>query len=76
MLLVEARDLKHPEFGTITIAFSKHAAAPAGLRLDGWTVLDAQGNRSMVRLANQRFNVAISDEAFRWNDPRPKGPRG
>jgi outer membrane lipoprotein-sorting protein len=76
MLLAEARDPKHPEFGTITIAFSKSAGAPAGLMLEGWTVLDAQGNRSSVRLSNQRFNVAISDEAFRWNDPRPKGPRG
>lgn len=76
MLLVNARDPKHPEFGTITIAFSKRGGAPAGLMMEGWTVLDAQGNRSTVRLANQRFNVAISDQAFRWRDPRPQGPRG
>ena len=75
MLLVQARDPKHPEFGTITIAFTKRAGAPAGLMLEGWTVLDAQNNRSTVRLSNQRFNAPISDKAFRWNDPRPKGPR-
>ena len=75
MLLVQARDPKHPEFGTITIAFTKRAGAPAGLMLEGWTVLDAQNNRSTVRLSNQRFNTPISDKAFRWNDPRPKGPR-
>ena len=53
MLLVQARDPKHPEFGTITIAFTKRAGAPAGLMLEGWTVLDAQNNRSTVRLSNQ-----------------------
>lgn len=76
MLLLQARDPKHPEFGTITIAFTKRPDAPAGLMLEGWTVVDAQGNRSTVRLSSQRFNVPISDKAFRWNDPRPKGPRG
>ncbi|PTQ13404.1 cell envelope biogenesis protein LolA [Sphingomonas oleivorans] len=74
LLLLEGRDPKHPEFGTITIAFAKSASAPAGLLLQGWSVLDAQGNRSMVRLSNQRFNVPVSDKTFRWNDPRAKGP--
>lgn len=76
LLLVEARDTKRPQFGTITIAFSRLPSAPAGLRLDGWSVLDAQGNRSTVRLSGQRFNVSIADESFRWRDPRPVGPRG
>ena len=74
LLLVAARDPKHPEFGTISIGFRHVAGAPGGLRLEGWTVLDAQNNRSTVRLANQRFNVAVSDGAFRWNDPRPQHP--
>ena len=74
-LLVEARDPKHPEFGTITIAFARAPSAPGGLMLQGWTVLDAQNNRSTVRLANQRFNVPVSDKAFRWTDPRPAGPK-
>jgi outer membrane lipoprotein-sorting protein len=74
MLMVEARDPKHPEFGTITIAFAK-GPGPAGLVLQGWTVLDAQNGRSTVRLTNQRFGVPISDKTFKWDDPRPKGPR-
>ena len=73
MISVEARDPKHPEFGTITIAFAK-GGGPGGLTLAGWTVLDAQNGRSTVRLSNQRFGVAISDKAFKWDDPRPKGP--
>ena len=71
---VEARDPKHPEFGTITIAFAR-GSGPGGLLLQGWTVLDAQNGRSTVRLANQRFGVPISDRTFKWDDPRPKGPR-
>lgn len=74
MILVEARDPKHPEFGTITIAFAK-GNGPGGLSLQGWTVLDAQSGRSNVRLTNQRYGVPISDKAFKWDDPRPKGPR-
>ncbi|MHA3793533.1 outer membrane lipoprotein carrier protein LolA [Sphingomonas sp. YL-JM2C] len=73
-ITVEARDGKHPEFGTITIVFAR-GAGPGGLALQGWTVLDAQNGRSTVRLTNQRFGVAISDKAFKWDDPRPKGPR-
>lgn len=76
VLLVEARDPKRPEFGTITIAFAKIASAPSGLMLQGWTTLDAQNNRSTIKLSNQRFNVAVADSAFRWTDPRRKGPRG
>ncbi|MFD1952486.1 outer membrane lipoprotein carrier protein LolA [Sphingomonas arantia] len=76
MLLVEARDPKHPEFGTTTIAFDRVASAPAGLALMGWSTLDAQGNRSAVRLSNQRFNGPVDDRLFRWISPRRAGPRG
>jgi outer membrane lipoprotein-sorting protein len=76
LLLVAARDPKHPEFGTTTIAFARTAGAPAGLMLQGWSVLDAQNNRSTVRLSNQRFNVAISDQTFRFVDPRPRTAPG
>jgi len=76
VVVIQARDPKRPEFGVISIAFTRRAGAPAGLMLEGWSVIDAQGNRSNVRLTNQQFNVPISDETFRWNDPRPKGPRG
>ena len=76
VLLVDARDPKRPEFGTITIAFAKVPSAPSGLMLQGWTTLDAQNNRSTIKLANQRFNVAVADNAFRWTDPRrSQGPR-
>ncbi|MFP5454842.1 outer membrane lipoprotein carrier protein LolA [Rhizorhabdus sp.] len=72
--LVEARDPKHPEFGTITIAFAR-GNGPGGLKLMGWTVVDAQNGRSTVRLSNQAYGVPISDKTFKWDDPRPKGPR-
>ncbi|MFN3944191.1 MAG: LolA family protein [Allosphingosinicella sp.] len=76
-LLVEARDPRRPEFGTISIAFAKVPSAPAGLLLSGWTTVDAQNNRTTIRLSNQRFNVQVADSAFRWTDPRRSGgPRG
>ncbi len=71
IVFVEARDPRHPEYGTLTLAFAREAGAPAGLRLQGWIALDGQNNRTTVRLSNQRFNVTLGDEAFRWRDPRP-----
>jgi chaperone LolA len=76
VLLVEARDPRRREFGTITIAFAKSSAAPAGLILQGWTALDAQNNRTTVRLSGQRFNVPVADSLFRFVPPRRSGPRG
>jgi outer membrane lipoprotein-sorting protein len=76
VVMVRARDPRRPEFGTISIAFARIASAPGGLMLQGWTMVDAQNNRTTVKLSNQRFNVAVADGAFRWNDPRRRGPRG
>jgi outer membrane lipoprotein-sorting protein len=75
-LLVSARDPKRPQYGTITVGFAKVAGAPSGLMLQGWTMLDAQNNLTTVKLSNQRFNVAVADSAFRWTDPRKRGPKG
>ena len=69
---VEVRDPKRPEFGTITMVFTRDVAAPAGLRLRGWVALDAKNNRTRIDLAGQRFNVAVADSAFKWTDPRPR----
>jgi len=76
IVFVEARDARHPEYGTLTLAFARVVGAPAGLRLQGWIALDGQNNRTSVRLSNQLFNVPLGDEAFRWRDPtRNVGPR-
>ncbi|MES2754849.1 MAG: outer membrane lipoprotein carrier protein LolA [Pseudomonadota bacterium] len=69
---VLAYDRKRPEYGRINLIFTRDGAAPAGLSLSGWVALDAQGNRTTVRLSGQRYNGSVSDEAFRWNDPRKK----
>lgn len=68
---VEVKDPKRPEYGTITMVFTRDGAAPAGLRLRGWVALDSQNNRTRVDLNNQRFNVPVADSAFKWTDPRP-----
>jgi outer membrane lipoprotein-sorting protein len=71
-VLVEARDARHPEYGVITLAFTRNDSAPAGLMLQGWAALDGQNNRTVIRLSKQQFNAGISDQAFNWRDPRPK----
>ncbi|TPG15698.1 LolA family protein [Sphingomonas oligophenolica] len=75
VISVEANDPKHPEYGRITLVFARDAGAPAGLMLQGWVALDSQNNRTTIRLAKQRYGGAVSDDMFRWNDPRKKGPR-
>lgn len=72
VITILARDPVRPQFGSITLAFTQSAAAPGGLMLQGWVALDAQNNRTTVRLTNQRMNVAVADAAFQWDDPRPK----
>jgi outer membrane lipoprotein-sorting protein len=69
---VEASDPKHPEYGRITLVFARNDSAPGGLMLQGWVALDAQNNRTTIRLSNQKFNAPVSDNMFRWNDPRRK----
>ena len=76
VLSIEARDVKRPEFGTITLVFRRSAAAPAGLDLYGWVARDAQGNRTAVRLTGTRYNVPVEDSAFRWKDPRVQSRPG
>lgn len=76
VLMVEARDPRRREFGTITIAFAKTSSAPAGLLLQGWNVVDAQNHLTTVRLSGQRFNVPVADSLFTYREPRRRGPRG
>lgn len=70
--VIEARDPQHPESGTYTFSFARTSSAPAGLMLQGWSVLDPHGNRTTVRLTGQRLNVPVSDKVFRWVDPRQR----
>ncbi|NNM77312.1 outer membrane lipoprotein carrier protein LolA [Sphingomonas sp. ID1715] len=72
VITILARDPRRPQFGSITLAFTERGGAPGGLMLEGWVALDAQNNRTTVRLTNQRLNVPVADTAFAWDDPRPK----
>jgi outer membrane lipoprotein-sorting protein len=72
VVVVRARDARRPEFGTLVMAFQRAADAPGGLRLEGWTAIDAQNKRTSVRLSNQRYNVAVPDSAFTYAEPKRK----
>ena len=72
VVVVRARDARRPEFGTLVLAFIKDAAAPGGLKLGGWTAIDAQNKKTTVRLSNQRYNVSVPDNAFTFAEPKRK----
>ena len=73
VVVVRARDPSRNEYGTLILAFIKEPSAPAGLRLYGWTAVDAQGKRTMVKLSNQRYNVAVGPGAFTYAEPKKRG---
>ena len=75
VVTVEVKDSKHPEYGVITLIFTRNAGAPGGLQLTNWVALDAQNGRTTVRLSNQRYGVAVTDSAFTFKDPRRSGGR-
>ena len=74
VVIVRARDARRPEFGTLVLAFQRSPGAPGGMRLEGWTAIDAQNKRTTVKLDGQRYNVAVPESAFSY--PEPKKRRG
>lgn len=72
VVVVRARDARRPEFGTLILAFLRDGSAPSGLKLEGWTAIDAQNKKTTVRLSNQRYNVGVPDSAFTFVEPKRK----
>ena len=72
VIVIRAQDPYHKEYGALVLAFIKESSAPAGLKLYGWTALDAQGKRTTVKLSNQRYNVAVPGSAFTYKEPAKK----
>lgn len=70
VLSIEVRDKAHPEYGVITLIFIRKASAPGGLELVNWVALDSQNQRTTIRLTNHRYGQPVSNNAFRYNDPR------
>ncbi len=75
LVSIEVRDKAHPEFGVITLVFVRKASAPGGLELTSWAALDSQNTMTRVNLSNHQYGVAVADNTFRFNDPRPAGRR-
>ena len=70
VISVEVRDRGHPEYGVITLIFTRKASAPGGLELVRWVALDSQNKLTSIALSNHRYGTPVSDGEFRWNDPR------
>ena len=65
---VMVKDSKRPEYGVITLIFIKDAGSPGGLKLTSWVALDAQNQRTTVRLSNQRYGMAVPDSLFDYHN--------
>ena len=75
VLVVRARDARRPEFGTLVLAFVRAPSSPGGIRLEGWTAIDAQNKRTTVKLDSQRYNVAVPEGAFTFAEPKKRARR-
>jgi len=75
VISIEVRDPKRPEFGMINMIFVRDVTAPGGLELNTWVALDAQNNRTTVRLRNHRYGVSVPDSTFQFRDPRSSSRR-
>lgn len=70
--VVVARARNTGQYGQLTLAFLRSPGAPGGLELYGWTAVDPQGHRTIVKLTNVRFNVAVPESAFTYAEPKKK----
>ena len=64
---ITARDGKKEAEGQITLTFSDNPLA-----LIGWTVTDAQGGSTRIRLTSLTKTTGLAPSLFVLKDPRPK----
>lgn len=76
-IAMAVRDPKHPEYGVLTLFFQRQAkdesedeAARGKLSLQGWQILDGQGQVTEISLTDQAVNIALADKLFSFKDPR------
>lgn len=66
---ITARDGRKQAEGQITLTFTD-----SPLQLAGWTVVDAQGQATRIRLNQLEKTSGLAPSLFVLNDPRPKNP--
>lgn len=66
---ITARDGRKAAEGQITLTFSDNP-----LQLVGWTITDAQGQSTRIRLAGLQRASGLAPSLFVLKDPRPKNP--
>ncbi len=64
---VTLRDARKQAQGRLALSFTT-----GPLALAGWTVTDAQGMRTTVRLSGLKSGVALAPDLFVLHDPRPR----
>ncbi len=64
VLRVSLVEGKKPSLGTLTMVLSEH---PLALR--GWTIVDAEGKKTTVWIANPQFGMALDPKLFQYRSP-------
>lgn len=57
--------------GYITLIFEEST-----MELKSWEVIDVQGYTTRIALLNPEYNIAVDDDHFTFDDPRPQRNRG
>ena len=57
--------------GYITLIFEEST-----MELKSWEVVDVQGYTTRIALVNPEYNIAVDDDHFTFDDPRPQRNRG
>ncbi|MCJ9429841.1 LolA family protein [Kordiimonas marina] len=74
MLALSAQDADQPEQGQITIYFKtnpgKASEDKSGLQLLSWSVVDARGGLTYVKLSNESLNLPLDKGLWTFKDPR------
>ncbi len=68
--VLDLRDAKHPGDGRLLLAFASEPLA-----LTGWTVIDAQNQRTTVRLSGLKRQTTFDPSLFSLKNPPPPGQR-
>ena len=67
--ILDLRDAKHPSDGRLLLGFT---AAP--LSLTGWTIVDAQSQKTVVRLSNLKPKTSFGSALFVLRNPTNTAP--
>lgn len=68
-IVLALQNTGHPDQGTFYVVFNRNP-----MRLQGWTIVDAQGMRTHVTLLSPQFNVPVPHKVFVFDETKYDQP--